>query len=154
MTGDKLEIAKRAIRELYDQLRDADILAIVAFETSVRTVLKATRKADQPSARLIGLVEGLPAGGGTDLNLGLDYRIIKAGRNASEHLRAASEYVPAPQFADDRVTLAKLIALAGNLNHPLVRTDHAEAGGGVPDYVMFQMNVFGRVRGGYGRRYF
>jgi len=55
MAQEKLETAKRSIRELYEELRDADILGIVSFDTQVRTVLKATRKADLPPRQLIGL---------------------------------------------------------------------------------------------------
>jgi uncharacterized protein YegL len=82
MQGEKLATAKRSIRELYDQLRDGDILGIVSFDTSVRTVLKAARKADLPSDRFIAIVEGLAAGGGTDLNLGVKYGIHEINRNA------------------------------------------------------------------------
>lgn len=83
MEGEKLAIAKKSIRELYEQLRDTDILGIVAFDTQVRTVLKATRKADLTPRKLIGLVEGLQASGGTDLNLGVLYGINEVSRNAS-----------------------------------------------------------------------
>jgi len=83
MDGDKLKIAKKSMRELYEQLRDTDILGIVSFDTQVRTVLKATRKADLPPRRLISLVEGLEATGGTDLNLGVLYGINEVSRNAS-----------------------------------------------------------------------
>jgi uncharacterized protein YegL/tRNA A-37 threonylcarbamoyl transferase component Bud32 len=82
MQGEKLEIAKRSIRELYDQLRDSDILGIVSFDTDARTGLKAVRKADLPSAQFIAIVEGLAAGGGTDLNLGVQYGIHEINRNA------------------------------------------------------------------------
>ena len=44
MSGEKLDTVKTAIRELYAQLRDTDILGIVTFDTQVRTVLKATPK--------------------------------------------------------------------------------------------------------------
>jgi uncharacterized protein YegL len=83
MAGEKLATAKRSIRELYEQLRDADILGIVSFDTQVRTVLKATRKADLQPRQLISLVEGLEAIGGTDLNLGVLYGINEVSRNTS-----------------------------------------------------------------------
>jgi uncharacterized protein YegL len=84
MRGDKLEVAKRSIRELYDQLRDTDILGIVSFNTQVRTLLKATSKAELAPPQLIGLVEGLEATGGTDLNLGVLYGINELSRNTSD----------------------------------------------------------------------
>lgn len=83
MTGEKLKIAKKSIRELYELLRDTDILGIVSFDTQVHTVLKATRKADLSPRQLICLVEGLEATGGTDLNLGVLYGINEVSRNAS-----------------------------------------------------------------------
>jgi uncharacterized protein YegL len=82
MSGEKLQVAKRSIRELYDQLRDSDILGIVSFATDVRTVLRAVRKADLPPARLIAVIEGLAASGGTDLNMGVRYGIHEISRNA------------------------------------------------------------------------
>jgi uncharacterized protein YegL len=84
MQGDKLEIVKASLRQLYDQLRDTDILGVVTFDTQVRTVLKATRKAELPPDRLISIVYGLQAAGGTDLNLGVLYGINEIGRNAQE----------------------------------------------------------------------
>ena len=84
MRGEKLEIVKASLRQLYDQLRDTDILGVVTFDTQVRTVLQATRKATLPADELINLVYGLQAGGGTDLNLGVLYGIDEIGRHAQE----------------------------------------------------------------------
>jgi hypothetical protein len=64
------------------------------------------------------------------------------------------EALAGPALAGDQVMLFKLISLAGNLNQPLVRTGHAGARGGLAGYAIFQMNAFGRVRDGYGRRSF
>ena len=83
MTGPKLDIVKASLRQLYDQLRDSDILGVVTFDTQVRTVLKATPKAELPPGRLIDLVYGLQAGGGTDLNLGLLYGMDEITRHGS-----------------------------------------------------------------------
>jgi Mg-chelatase subunit ChlD len=84
MTGQKLDIVKESIRQLYDQLRDDDILGVVSFDTNVRTVLRATRKADLPSDELMSIVYGLRADGGTDLNLGVLYGIDEIGRHSGE----------------------------------------------------------------------
>jgi uncharacterized protein YegL len=84
MTGDKLDIVKESIRQLYDQLRDDDILGIVSFNTNVRTELRAIRKADLPSDELMNIVYGLRADGGTDLNLGVLYGIDEIGRHSGE----------------------------------------------------------------------
>jgi len=84
MAGDKLTIVQESIRQLYDQLRDDDILGVVSFDTNVRTVLRATRKADLESDQLMDVVYGLRAGGGTDLNLGVLYGVDEIGRHARE----------------------------------------------------------------------
>jgi uncharacterized protein YegL len=62
-------------------------------------------------------------------------------------LMAAYAEVPSPQFRDDRITLGKLLSLAGNLGTRRSWQDRAD--GGQFGYVVFAMNQFGRVRGGY-----
>ena len=84
MNGDKLATVQESIRQLYDQLRDDDILGVVTFDTNVRTVLSATRKADLPPEKLMNVVYGLRAYGGTDLNLGLLFGIDEIGRHSGE----------------------------------------------------------------------
>ena len=84
MTGDKLDVVKESIRQLYDQLREDDILGVVSFDTNVRTVLRATRKADLLSDDLMNIVYGLHANGGTDLNLGVLYGMDEIGRHSGE----------------------------------------------------------------------
>jgi Mg-chelatase subunit ChlD len=82
MAGEKLYTVQTAIRELYSQLRDTDILGIVAFDTQVRTLLKSTRKSAIPVDQLDGIIAGLAAHGGTDINLGLLYGIDEIGRHS------------------------------------------------------------------------
>ena len=81
MAGSKIDIVKESLRQLYDQLRDTDVLGVVTFDTNVRTVLQATRKADLPAEKLMNIVYGLRASGGTDLNLGLLYGIDEISRH-------------------------------------------------------------------------
>jgi uncharacterized protein YegL len=80
MRGEKLDMVKSSLRRLYEQLRDIDIFGIVTFDTQVRTALKATPKRELTPDRLTGVVNGLSAGGGTDLNLGLLYGADEIGR--------------------------------------------------------------------------
>ncbi|WP_086666786.1 VWA domain-containing protein [Lentzea kentuckyensis] len=82
MEGEKLDTVKSAIRGLYSQLRDTDVLGIVTFDTRVRTLLKATPKHDIPAARLDEIVTGLGADGGTDINLGVLYGIDEIARHS------------------------------------------------------------------------
>lgn len=84
MSGEKLDTVKVALRQLYQQLRDSDVLGIVTFDTQVRTVLRATRKADLPADDLTAVIQGMQADGGTDLNLGLLYGIDEAGRYGND----------------------------------------------------------------------
>ena len=71
-----------------------------------------------------------------------------------EALRVASRHVPAPQFTDDQVVLGKLISLSSNLQRPRNLVDSTALGGAPWLFTMHTMNEFGRVRGGYDRRYF
>ncbi|MET9229265.1 VWA domain-containing protein [Lentzea sp. NPDC003310] len=82
MGGLKIGTVRTAIRELYTQLRDTDVLGIVAFDTTARTVLKATPKASLTQVRLDAVVSELNAHGGTDINLGVLYGIDEISRHA------------------------------------------------------------------------
>jgi len=84
MYGEKLDTVKAALRDLYDQLRDSDVLGIVTFDTQVRTVLRATAKATLDRERFLDLLGGLQADGGTDLNLGVQFGVDEIRRNATE----------------------------------------------------------------------
>ncbi|MGW6932131.1 VWA domain-containing protein [Lentzea sp. NPDC054927] len=82
MEGSKLGTVKAALRELYSQLRDTDILGIVTFDTQVRTVLKATPKKGISTTQFEVVVAGLSAYGGTDINLGVLYGIDEIARHS------------------------------------------------------------------------
>jgi uncharacterized protein YegL len=82
MTGDKLDTVKAAVRELYRQLRDTDVLGIVSFDHRVRTVLPATPRAQLTEEHLADLLGGLRATGGTDINLGVQYGIDEISRHS------------------------------------------------------------------------
>ncbi|WP_341720347.1 VWA domain-containing protein [Micromonospora sp. FIMYZ51] len=83
MTGEKLDDAIVAIRELYAQLRESDVLGIIVFNEQARTLLRATRKADLSDDRLGQLLAGLCAAGGTDLNLGLSFAFDEIERHSA-----------------------------------------------------------------------
>lgn len=83
MTGEKLDTAKTAIRELYAQLRGTDVLGIITFDTHVRTLLRATPKSQLSLNLLTSLVGGVQAGGGTDIHLGIRYGIDEIKRHSS-----------------------------------------------------------------------
>ncbi|MFG2039966.1 VWA domain-containing protein [Dactylosporangium sp. NPDC048998] len=81
MSGAKLDTVKVAVRELYRKLSPDDVLGIVAFDTGVQTVLPSIRRADLSADDLAATVGALRAGGGTDLNLGLQYGIAEIRRH-------------------------------------------------------------------------
>lgn len=89
MGGEKLDSVKVAIRELYGQLRDTDVLGIVTFDSQVRTVLRASPKSQLSPDRLAALVGQLYPGGATDINLGIRYGIDEIRR----HGGAGADYV-------------------------------------------------------------
>lgn len=82
MRGEKLDTVKTAIRELYSQLRDTDILGVVSFDTNVRTLLKATPKKDLSDSQIAAVVADLRAHGATDINMGVLYGIDEIARYA------------------------------------------------------------------------
>ncbi|MFJ2303694.1 VWA domain-containing protein [Streptomyces sp. NPDC087787] len=82
MHGEKLDCVKEALQLLYDRLRPADFLGVITFDHHVRTVLPATAKRELPRERFAEVVARLRAGGGTDLDLGVQYGIDEIGRNA------------------------------------------------------------------------
>ncbi|MFC4044409.1 VWA domain-containing protein [Dactylosporangium siamense] len=81
MGGQKLDMVKMAVRELYRKLRPDDILGIVTFSTSAATVLPATPRRLLSEEDFAARVGGMRASGGTDLNLGLQYGIAEIRRH-------------------------------------------------------------------------
>jgi hypothetical protein len=67
MSGTKIEDARAAARALIGQLHPEDRVALVSFATDARVDLGLAH----PDERWVGLVDGLQAGGSTDLQEGL-----------------------------------------------------------------------------------
>ncbi|MFY1652521.1 VWA domain-containing protein [Solwaraspora sp. WMMB762] len=83
MSGEKLGDAIIAIRELYTQLRDTDVLGIIVFNDQARTLLRATRKDELSDDQLGQILAGMHADGGTDLNLGLSFAFDEIQRHSA-----------------------------------------------------------------------
>ncbi|WFE26338.1 VWA domain-containing protein [Solwaraspora sp. WMMD791] len=83
MSGEKLGDAIIAIRELYAQLRDTDVLGIIVFNDQARTLLRATRKDELSDDQLGQILAGMHADGGTDLNLGLSFAFDEIQRHSA-----------------------------------------------------------------------
>ncbi|MEX2307169.1 MAG: VIT domain-containing protein [Pirellulales bacterium] len=69
MSGEKIEQAKGAAKFVLNNLREGDLFNIVAYESEVETFRPELEKFnDKTRAAAVGFVEGLYAGGGTDID--------------------------------------------------------------------------------------
>jgi uncharacterized protein YegL len=84
MSGDKLNDVKAAIRELFQKLKDDDVIGIIVFNTKVKTLLKATRVNQINTDKFSQIICGMTAAGGTDINIALSFgidEIMRYGNN-------------------------------------------------------------------------
>ena len=84
MSGDKLNDVKAAIRELFQKLKDDDVIGIIVFNTKVKTLLKATRVNQINTDKFSQIISGMTADGGTDINIALSFgidEIMRYGNN-------------------------------------------------------------------------
>ena len=72
MAGEKLELVKRAMGFLIDNLGSDDRLSVVAFSTDARRIIRLTRMSDDGKAAAKRGVESLAASGCTNIRGGLD----------------------------------------------------------------------------------
>lgn len=79
---DKLELAKRALRILVDNLKDGDTVALVTYAGSTRVVLEPTGL--EKKAEIVSALEDLTAGGSTAMSSGLQLAYDLAARNLGE----------------------------------------------------------------------
>lgn len=72
MTGEKIEQAKGALKFVLNNLREGDLFNIVAYDSEIETFRpELQRLGDETRAAAIGFVEGLYAGGSTDIDAAL-----------------------------------------------------------------------------------
>lgn len=81
MSGAKIDMAKAAAMKLYERLAADDIVGIIGFETTARTILTARRKGDRPLKEFAGALTDLVGDGGTDINMGIEYAIAEILRH-------------------------------------------------------------------------
>jgi Ca-activated chloride channel family protein len=68
MSGKKIEQAKGALKHVLNNLREGDLFNIVAYDSSVESFRPELEKYnDQTRSQALGFVEGLYAGGGTNI---------------------------------------------------------------------------------------
>ena len=69
MEGEKIEQARAALKYVLENLRDGDLFNIVAYDTVVESFRpELQRYSDQTRKEALGFVEGLYAGGGTNID--------------------------------------------------------------------------------------
>ncbi len=69
MSGKKIEQAREALKSVLNNLRDGDLFNIVAYDSNVETFRpELERYNDQTRKQALGFVEGMYAGGGTNIH--------------------------------------------------------------------------------------
>ncbi len=79
---DKLELAKRSLRVLVDNLKDGDTVSLVTYAGSTRVVLSPTGL--EHKAEIISALEDLQAGGSTAMSSGMDLAYELAAKTLTE----------------------------------------------------------------------
>ena len=82
MTGDPLDFAKAAVRELYAGLRPQDRFALVGYSNSTRPLCCRSLPAGRGSGPIARALEDMVASGGTNMSAGLDpaHEIVAGAR--------------------------------------------------------------------------
>ena len=71
MRGDKIEYTRRAARHLIEQLTDRDTISIVSYSDNVRVDLPSSPVTKRARRRALDAIDGIRAGGSTNLSGGL-----------------------------------------------------------------------------------
>ncbi len=82
MRGEKLDVAKAAATEIMRNLRSEDIFSLVTFSDRAEVLLPAAFQSDRK--RLQGRVQGIQAGGGTEIYQGLEAGVGEVRRSLDE----------------------------------------------------------------------
>jgi len=80
MAGEKLNIVKTSIEELFSQMRADDVIGVIAFNHQAKTLLKSTPKKNLTPAEFGKIINQLTANGETDINLALSIGIDEMRR--------------------------------------------------------------------------
>jgi Ca-activated chloride channel family protein len=82
MGGEKLDLAKAAALQIVQSLRPEDIFSIVSFADRPEVLLPASYQSDR--SRLAGRIQGIHAGGGTEIYQGLAAGIEELRRGVGD----------------------------------------------------------------------
>jgi Ca-activated chloride channel family protein len=85
MSGERMARVKSTAQELLKQLREEDVLSIVAFNDKARVVLPAQRGLNL--SRVLAQISLLQPSGGTEMYQGLKVGLMEAQRNAGSSSR-------------------------------------------------------------------
>lgn len=98
MSGEKLDDVKASIRELFQKMKEDDVIGIVIFSTQPKTLLKATRISKINIDKFSQIISGMTANGGTDINVALSFGIDEIKRygknNTLNHIYLFSDGNP------------------------------------------------------------
>ncbi|BAY95739.1 MULTISPECIES: vWA domain-containing protein [unclassified Tolypothrix] len=98
MFGDKLNDVKSSIKELFQRMKDDDVIGIITFDTQPKTLLKATRISKINFDNFSQIISGMIADGGTDINVALSFGIDEINRygnnNTLNHIYLFSDGNP------------------------------------------------------------
>ncbi|MBD2606332.1 VWA domain-containing protein [Scytonema hofmannii FACHB-248] len=118
MSGDKLDDVKASIRELFQKMKEDDVIGIVIFNTQPKTLLKATRISQINIDKFSQIISGMTADGGTDINVALSFGIDEIKRYGSNN----------------------------TLNHIYLFSD-GNPNSGVTDWIKIRQNIDSKTRG-------
>ena len=148
MSGDRISNVKKAVRSFIERFRASDKVTIVGFSDQAQVHLEACRKTEYE--RIAQALDGIRAGGGTNLYAGLmlgysealkHYDAERTNRvifltdgNANVGITESEEIARRSKQCNDRGISLSTIGLGVDFNHGLLR-QLADAGRGLVHYV-------------------
>ena len=103
MSGKKIEQAKEALKFVLNNLREGDLFNIVAYDSAVESFRPELQKFnDETRKAALGFVEGIYAGGSTNIDGALTAALRAAQRLQPAELRALPDRRPADRRRNER----------------------------------------------------
>ncbi len=115
MSGDKIRQAKNALRFVLNQLREGDTFNIIAYDTNVVSFRPEIQRFDDETRQAaIGFVEGLNAGGGTNIDEALQVAMSQLrDSERSSYIVFLTDGLPTAGVQNE----AKIVARVKQANH-------------------------------------
>lgn len=83
MSGEKIDNVKASIRELFEKLREDDVIGIIEFDDRPNTLLQATPVNRIDKYQFSEIISNLRPKGATDINLAISYGIDEINRRGN-----------------------------------------------------------------------